>query len=337
MKSIIFTAPYKSEMIEEPLQAPNAGIVTVKLARSSISAGTERANLTGSDTVSYATGPSLNFPRRGGYSSVGTVTAIGEGVTDVKIGDRVACSWTVHSEFCNVRWGCYYPVAEEISDGAAALVHIATFPLAAIRKCRLEVGESAMVMGLGVLGLIAVQLLRASGATPIIAVDPVESKRKRALELGADFALDPLKEGFAEEVKRLTDGGARVAIEVTGKGQGLDMALDAMARFGRVALLGCTRSSDFTIDYYRKVHGPGITLVGAHTNARPSYDSSCGWWTEKDDATAIIRLLKFGRVDFDALIDEVHSPSEYKEVYDRLASEPSFPTVQFDWTEFSAE
>ena len=70
--------------------------------------------------------------------------------------------------------------------------------------------------------------------------------------------------------KEISNGGVKVGIEVTGVGAALDGILDCMARFGRVALLECTRSSDFTIDYYRKVHGLGITLVGAHTNARPA-------------------------------------------------------------------
>ena len=81
---------------------------------------------------------------------------------------------------------------------------------------------------------------------------------------------------FSKKAKELTGGGAKVGIEVTGIGAGLDGILDCMARFGRVALLGCTRNKEFTIDYYRKVHGPGITLIGAHTNARPSCESSNG-------------------------------------------------------------
>ena len=65
------------------------------------------------------------------------------------------------------------------------------------------------------------------------------------------------------------NGWANTAIEVAGQGAGLDETLDCIAKLGRVALLGCTRNSDFTIDYYRKVHGPGITLIGTHTLARP--------------------------------------------------------------------
>ena len=204
--------------------------------------------------------------------------------------------------------------------------------MAAVRKCKLEIGESAMVMGQGVLGQIAVQILRAAGAHPIIAVDPIAEKRARAIELGADYALDPFASDFAATAKELTRGGVNVCIEVTGKGQGLDMALDCMARFGRVALLGCTRDSNFTIDYYRKVHYPGISLIGAHTNARPAQESHEGWWTALDDSEAIIRLLDGKRLDFDVLIEEVHSPVEAPEIFERLATERSFPVVQFDWT-----
>ena len=123
----------------------------------------------------------------------------------------------------------------------------------------------------------------------------------------------------------------KVAIEVTGVGKALDGVLDCMAKFGRVALLGCSRSSDFTIDYYRKVHGPGITLVGAHTDARPQWESSNGWWTQRDDVQAVHKLTALGRLHLSELVDEVHAPKEATEVYHRLATEKSFPMVQFDW------
>ena len=124
---------------------------------------------------------------------------------------------------------------------------------------------------------------------------------------------------------------AKVGIEVTGIGAGLDGILDCMARFGRVALLGCTRNKDFTIDYYRKVHGPGITLVGAHTQARPQYESSDGWWTQRDDIATTLKLTEMGRIKLSDMIDEIHSPAQAPEVYTRLANEKSFPMVQFDW------
>ena len=157
--------------------------------------------------------------------------------------------------------------------------------------------------------------------------------RSRALEIGADYALDPRREDFAEQVKALTNGGAHVGIEVTGVGAGLNGILDAMRPRGRVALLGCTRNSDFTVDYYRKVHGPGITLIGAHTFARPKSDSASGWFTENDDRKALMDLYRFGRLSLSLLIEETHKPEEAPEVYTRLATERFFPLVQFDWRE----
>ena len=186
-------------------------------------------------------------------------------------------------------------------------------------------------MGLGILGIFAIKLLRLAGAAPVVAVDPVAEKREYALKIGADYALDPFAPDFAETAKRLTGGGANVGIEVTGNGGGLNGILDCMARFGRVALLGCTRSSDFNVDYYRKIHSPGITLVGAHTNARPSRESHHGWWTTPDDINAVKKLYRLGRIEFSSLIAETHSPAEAPEVYARLAAEKSFPLIQFDW------
>ena len=333
-KSIVFTAPGVSEIMEIELPELGEEDVLVRLERSGISAGTERANITGDPNTSiYSKELNYSFPRYGGYSSAGIVEAVGSKVTTVKPGDRVAMSWTMHRERYIKNERQVYKLPDNVSFAAGALVHIATFPAAAIRKCRLEFGESALVMGFGVLGIIALKILRAAGASPIIVADPVKEKRELALKLGADFALNPLDEDFAAHVKEITSGGAAVAIEVTGIGAGLDGALDCMKKFGRVALLGCTRNSDFSIDYYRKVHGPGITLIGAHTLARPECESHGGWWSERDEALALINLLSTGRLDFDSLIEEVHSPLEHKEVYARLISEKSFPIVEFDWSE----
>lgn len=332
--SIVFTEPRVAALVEEELPSLAPGLVLVRSVRDSVSAGTERANLIGDPNVSiHEDGPAV-FPRRIGYSIAGVVEAVGEGVTSVAVGDAVACSWTQHGLYNLLPEKQVYKL-DGVGFDAGALVHIATFPLAAIRKCRLEIGESAAVMGLGVLGLISVALLRAAGATPIVACDPIPEKRALALRYGADVALDPLAPDFAEQMKAATGGGAHVAIEVTGRGEALESVLDGMARFGRVALLGCTRDRNFTIDYYRKVHGPGITLVGAHTLARPENDSSHSLWTERDDALAVLRLVRGGRLPLGSFVEEVHDPKDAPALFARLASEPTFPIVQFDWTHFA--
>lgn len=335
--TITFTRPNVAELVSGEIREPVGNEVLVKLAVSTISSGTERANLTGNANVGLGNSAAAQFPRVSGYSSAGVVVAVGNDVKNIKPGDRVALSWSTHSAYCLAWEGNVHKIISDgISFSDAALFHISTFPMAAIRKCRLEIGESALVMGQGVLGLIADLLLRSAGAVPVIAVDPVAEKRSKALLAGADHALDPFEYGFADRVRSLTDGGVNVAIEVTGNGGGLDGALDCMKRFGRVALLGCTRNSNFTIDYYKKVHGPGISLIGAHTLARPGSESSPGMWTTHDDVMAVQKLISSGRLSFDGLVDEVHSPEKAPEIYSRLASENSFPLVQFDWSLLNA-
>jgi len=334
-RKIVFTEINKAELLEQDVPPMGDDEVLIDTRFTTISNGTERANITGDPYVSVKKlEPSVEFPRTAGYSASGFVLTAGKNVKSVKAGDRVALSWSKHTNLQVIKEQNVHLIeSENVSLEAAALTHIVTFPLAAIRKCRLEVGESAIVMGLGILGQAAVQLLRAAGAVPVIAVDPIRERREKALKLGADYAFDPFAPDFTEKVKQAAHGGVKVAIEVTGNGPALNQVLDCMAPFGRVALLGCTRHSDFTVDYYHKVHGPGITLVGAHTIARPEVESSAGWWTHHDDAVAVLRLCAAGRLDLDALIDETHAPAEAPVVFQRLIGEKAFPVVQFDWTQ----
>ncbi len=332
-EQIVFTKVNQAELIEADYHAPQKDEVTVRLAYSAISSGTERANITG---LRY--GPVMDenskavFPRYAGYSAAGIITDIGGSVDDLKKGDRVIVYWGSHKKDITIGRDHVIKIPDAVPLQQAAMAFIATFPLAAIRKTKLEIGESAMVMGLGILGQFAVQELRAAGAMPIIAVDPVAERRELALKMGADIALDPTRTEFCNEVKECTGGGVNIAIEVTGLGQGLIQALDCMKKFGRIALLGCTRSSDFHIDYYRKVHMPGITIVGAHTNARMGA-SYPGCWTHEDDIKAILRLLEGGRLDFEGMICEVCRPEDAPDVYSRLIHDRNFPVgVLFDWT-----
>lgn len=330
MKKILFTKPNTAELIDYEIEPPKQNEVQVRLLRSTISTGTERANVVGEINVnSKRFDNEARFPRSAGYSSVGIVT---EDSANFKKGDRVALCWSKHSEIINMEEQKVYKLDEGVSDEAAALFTIATFPLAAVRKVDAQLGSSAIVMGLGILGIIAVDLLRLAGCCPVIAVDPLAERRELALKRGADYAFDPYEPDFADKVKEVTGGGVNVAIEVTGIGKALDQVLDCMARFGKVALLGCTRHSDFTIDYYHKVHGPGVSLIGAHTSSRPSYDSNSHAWTEADDMKTLINLTKTGRLDLASLVERVVSPNEAYEVYYELATEKAFPVTQFDWS-----
>ena len=306
--------------------------VVVETAVSTVSPGTERANLIGEQDVNVL-GEASPFPRYLGYSSSGTVVSVGSGVTSVKVGDRVAVFDGFHTTYNVVEERQVVRLPDGVSFSDGALGFIMSFPLAAVRKVELELGESAMVMGQGLLGQLAVRFARLQGAIPVIAVDPVASRRALSTSGGADFALDPTMQDFAEQVKKITNGGVRACVEVTGLGVGLNQALDCMAKFGRIALLGCTRNSDFSVDYYKKVHGPGIRLIGAHTAARPGTESHPHYWTVRDDIITAFNLIAGGRLQVNDLVQEVRSPADCAEVYSRLADGKDFPVcVQFDWS-----
>ena len=333
-KQIIFTKKDTAEFLETEVREPRENEVLIETAFSMLSCGTEKANITGDPNV-FPDGPSsVKFPRYLGYSSSGIVIAVGEKVKSVAVGDRVSVMGSCHAKYNTRPESEVIKVDDSITLEEAAMGYVTAFPMAAVRKTRLEIGESAIVMGLGLLGQLAVRYLRIAGAVPIVAVDPVKERREEALKSGADFAFDPFEPDFAKKVKEVTGGGANVGIEVTGVGAGLDGILDCMARFGRVSLLGCTRNKEFFIDYYKKVHFPGITLIGAHTDARPEHNSSGGWFTHRDDINAVMKLCRGKRLDLLGMIKETYNPEDCGAIYTRLINDKNFPTVvQFDWRE----
>ena len=332
-KQIVFTKAYTAELLEVDCLPPKAGEVTVRLEYSAISSGTEKANYIGERASIFdAEDAEAVFPRAVGYSAAGVVVEVGEGVGSVKAGDRVIVYWGKHKKLITISEKNVVKIPDEVSLAEASMALISTFPLAAVRKTKIEIGESALVMGLGILGMFAVQQFRAAGAYPVVAVDPIAERREMALKLGADYAIDPTVEGFADKVKGLT-GGVNACVEATGLGIGLIQALDCMKKMGRIALLGCTRNSNFSIDYYSKVHGKGVSLIGAHTLARPKFESSAGLWTDVDDLKATAALIKGGRLNFKDMICEYVSPADCQAVYDRLVNDKKFPIgVLFDWS-----
>lgn len=335
MKQIVFTDRKKAELLDMPVAALGEHDVLVKTLYSAISTGTETINLLGNPYIPGMRDKLTDqcFPRYLGYSETGIVEKVGEQVALVKPGDRVLCYWGTHSEYQVLPERQVVPLPENVDPLDASFMFIASFPLAAIRKVRVEIGESAMVVGLGILGQFAVKLLRAAGATPVIAVDLSQSRRELALQLGADYALDPSQANYVEQVKQLTGGkGVAAMIEVTGKGEALNQSLRCMAKMGRVALLGCTRQPT-TVDFYYDVHLPGVEMYGAHTLARPDVESYPGHWTPRDDCAALLRLLSLNRLTVRDIIAEVHTPQEAPEVYLRMADDRDFPIgVAFDWS-----
>jgi 2-desacetyl-2-hydroxyethyl bacteriochlorophyllide A dehydrogenase len=331
-KTITFTKVGHAEIQEGSLPPLEDSYVVVENEVSAISAGTERACLL--DLPNLADALPGQFPKRIGYSGVGRVVEIGKDVHNTKIGDRVLTHWgSMHSNFNYVTEDNLLKIENDaIPSEHAAFAAIATFSLNGLRKTRLELGESAAVIGMGILGVFALSLCRIAGGAPVIASDLSEKRRQLALALGADYAFDPTDKDYIQNVKEASSGGVNAVIEVTGQSIALKQALAFTSKFGRIALLGCTRVSDTAIDFYQEVHRPGIEIIGAHTDARPKRESRPHSWTWQDDACALMRFMADGRLNMTSILSGVYSPEDATAVYKALAEDRDFPVgAVFDW------
>lgn len=334
--TIVFTAPGIAELQTQKVGELKDNEVLLKTEYTVISPGTERANLMGEKHIDGSnrnpTGP--RFPKIKGYCGVGKVVQIGKDVTSVSVGDHAVIYFGIHSSYNLVPEEKVIPLDEKTVDLVQAaptvLVHIA---LGGVRMARFEVGESALIMGLGILGMYSVQLCRMNGVCPVIAADPNPERRKIALSHGADYAFDPMDKDFPQQVLAVTGGkGVNGVIEVSGAAIALPQALECVAPMGRVILLGCTRENDIPTDYYHMVHFRGVQILGAHTFVRPERDSRPGYWTYRDECQTVLSLISHGRMRPADLIPEIRLPEEAREVFERLAQRREFLlSVMFDW------
>ena len=324
MKAFFVEFPAKDQCVlsceELPPLKPDQ--ILIKSDYSLISAGTELANYHGLPNTGGGNG---DFPMRIGYSTSGHVLEVGQEVQNFRPGDKVAVAWGGHRSHIISNESGTIRLADGIDPtrGCSSVITA-------------QMGESVMIAGLGLLGLLALQYARLSGACPVMVCDFSPERRALALKLGADAAFDPGDPDFYSKIKEWTDGrGPDGVVEVTGYLPALQQALEYVAFEGRISLLGCTRVSDQPIDFYQYVHRRGVKLIGAHTNARPVVESRPGEWTQRDDFRTFFRYLQTGRLQVAPLRTRLVSPQDCGAVYHEIGSvkNPPFGNV-FDWTAF---
>ena len=333
MKAYRITWPSAQTAQLESFDLPDhcpADCVLLRTDYTLISPGTEKAGFLGLPN----TAGGCPFPRYPGYSAVGRILAVGDGISDLSPGDRVVAYHSGHASLA-VKERCHVVRIEDAALDATTAVFsiIASMALQGVRKLRPELGESVMVMGLGLLGLFAVQFARLGGALPLIALDFSAARRTLALKLGADHAFTPDKDHLAATVKTLTGKGVNAVAEISGSPVAVKQAFGLMAPMGRIALVGCSRTPTPDVDFYNDVHKPGITIIGAHNFVRPSENSHAGYWTLRDDLKIILRLFSAGRLHAAPMIADILAPQQAPEAYQRLAvGEMNPPGILFDWS-----
>ena len=328
---IVIESAGKAELKKFELPKLNDNEVLLERDYSVVSVGTERANLLNLPNTVVA---EKGFPFYPGYSGSGRVIAIGRGVTKLKVGDRTLVTWGGHCSHNIRKENSVFKIEDDSIDLLdASFAHIAAFSFLGVRKLQIEIGESAMIAGMGILGALALQIANLSGAIPIVVSDFDPARRELVLKLGAAAVFSPDEDNFNEKVKLATGGdGPDVVVEVTGSANALQQALEYIAWEGRISLLGCTRISEEPTDFYKYVHQRGISLIGANTFTRPKNESSSGRWTEHDDYQTFMRLIAAKKLQIRPLISQIASPEAASEIYARLAEEKHVPLgIVFDW------
>lgn len=331
MKSlrVVWTEPGVVKVEEWEVPPVGEREVLLKTHLTLISPGTERAWL-----LHLPNTPSV-FPQYPGYSAIGEVIAVGEKVERFKVGDRVVWAGR-HAAHAVVTEDALLHVLPELTDEEAVFFRLISIAIQGIRKARIELGESVVVLGMGLIGLLTLQLAKISGGFPVIGVDLSEIRLDFARKVGADITLLS-DDALIGKVLDLTDGGAHVVIEATGNPEAVNLAFKLARRIGRVVLLGSARGETKSVNFY-EVHRKGLIIVGAHDSVRPKIDSSHGFWTAHDDNILSLKLLSAHRIQVSPLLTHrfpaQHAPKAY-ELLRRNDMSALGIVLDWDWTVFA--
>jgi 2-desacetyl-2-hydroxyethyl bacteriochlorophyllide A dehydrogenase len=261
-RALWFTAPRTAELRPERVPPPGPGEVRIKTIASAISHGTEMLVYRGEVPADLPLDlPTLagdfSFPIKYGYATVGRV--LDTGAESFSAGDLV---FVHHPHQDTFAVPAELPV--RLPDGldptpGLFLANLET-ALNVVHDAPLRLGETALVFGQGVVGLLVTQLLKLAGADRVLAVDPIERRRDLALEVGADEAFKP-GESLRERTLEATAGrGADLAVEVSSSGAALQGAIDAVATEGTVIVASWYGTKPVTLSLGGHFHRGRVRL-----------------------------------------------------------------------------
>src|SRR5918911_1992246 len=262
--AIWFTAPRTAEFRSERVLPPGPGEARILTTASALSQGTEMLVYRGEVPADLPLDlptlvGSFGFPIKYGYATIGCVSDVGAGVEDLAPGDPVF----VHHPHQNV-FVVPARMPVRLPDGLDPMLglFIANLETAlnVVHDTPLRLGETALIFGQGVVGLLVAQLLKLAGAGQVLAVDPLKKRRQLARTVGVDEAFEP-GEDLAGHVLDATGGrGADVAVEASGSGAALQEAIDAVAAEGTVVVASWYGTKPVTLTLGERFHRGRIRL-----------------------------------------------------------------------------
>lgn len=363
MKQIIQDLKKGDTILEEvPVPQVKSGHVLIKTTKTLVSLGTERmlvefgkANFIqkakqqpdkvkmvlnkiktdGLKPTMDAVFNKLGQPLPLGYCNAGEVVAVGKGVTEFKVGDRVASNGN-HAEYVLVPKNLVAAVPDNVSDEEAAFTVIGSIGLQGIRLLKPTFGETIVVIGLGLIGLVTAELLKANGCQ-VIGFDYDSEKIKIAKEKGI-VAVNPA-EG-TDQVKFIETytksiGVDGVIITASNKSNEIIAQAAQMCRKrGRVVLVGVIGLDISREDFYKKEisfqvscsYGPG-RYDEEYENKGNDYPIGYVRWTQKRNFEAVLHAISSGRLDVKPLITERVPIAEYQRIYGDMHNSRSIASI----------
>ncbi|MFC7260738.1 bi-domain-containing oxidoreductase [Streptomyces lutosisoli] len=265
-----------------------------------------------------------------GYSLCGVVEQVGTGIDDVKVGDLVACAGNEHALHAELNWvpkNLYAPVPDGLAPRHAAFGTVGSIAMQGVRQGEPQLGEVALVIGLGLIGQLVVQLLTASGVR-VVGADPDPAQRELAERLGAPACGDPASAGVEATVAELTDGHGVDQVYLAaggGSNQPVELAARLCRDRGRVVDIGKCRLDLPWNAYYEKEldvrfsrsYGPGRYDPEYELEGR-DYPIGYVRWTERRNLACFLDLLARGSVDVEPLVSHIADFDDAVETYQRL-------------------
>ena len=269
-----------------------------------------------------------------GYCNVGKVIAVGDGVLEFIVGDRVASNGP-HAEVVSVPKNLVVKIPDSVPDEDATFTVIGSIGLQGIRLLKPQLGETIVVVGLGLIGLISCQLLKANGCR-VIGIDLDQSKCELAQKWGIK-TVNPQKSNPVKSVMDLTHEIGADGILITASTKSNDVisqAAQMSRKQGRIMLVGVIGLNINRADFYEKElsfqvscsYGPG-RYDDSYEQKGIDYPLPYARWTEKRNFEAILEAIKNGSLNVKELITERVPLEDYNQIYENIDSGNSIASL----------
>jgi predicted dehydrogenase/threonine dehydrogenase-like Zn-dependent dehydrogenase len=277
----------------------------------------------------------LGQPLPLGYCNVGQVLAVGEGVTDISVGDRVASNGP-HAEVVCVPRNLVAKIPDKVSDEEAVFTVIGSIGLQGVRLLNPTLGETVVVIGLGLIGLLTAELLRLNGCR-VIGVDLDEQKLKLAGQKGIITCNPSQGDNPVKFVESHTNGVGADGVIITASAKSDEIISQAalMSRKrGRIILVGVIGLNLSRAEFYEKElsfqvscsYGPG-RYDDDYEQKGIDYPLPFVRWTENRNFQTVLQLIESGLLDVKPLITEVVPLEEYQTIYGDMGKRSSIASL----------